>query len=61
MIEQGRMNELFEINVKPYLLYLDKAVAGELFNAMSLAAGSREQTLLLQQQMEEEEKDLKEH
>ena len=56
MIEQGRMNELFEINVKPYLLYLDKAVAGELFNAMSLAAGSREQTLLLQQQMEEEDR-----
>ena len=56
MIEEGRMNDLFEVNVKPYLLYLDKAVAGELFNAMSLAAGSHEQTLLLQQQMEEEDR-----
>ena len=56
MIEQGRMEELFAINVKPYLLYLDKAVAGELFNAMSLKAGSQEQTLLLQQQMEAEDK-----
>ena len=56
MIEDGRMEELFNINVKPYLLYLDKAVAGELFNAMSLAAGSHEQTLLLQQQMEEEDR-----
>ena len=56
MIEEGRMNDLFEVNVKPYLLYLDKAVAGELFNAMSLAAGNHEQTLLLQQQMEEEDK-----
>lgn len=56
MIEEGHMNELFEVNVNPYLLYLDKAVAGELFNAMSLAAGSREQTLLLQQQMEEEDR-----
>ena len=55
MIEQGRMDELFEVNVKPYLLYLDKAVAGELFNAMSLAAGNSEESLLLQQQMEEEE------
>ncbi len=57
MIEQGRMDELFEVNVKPYLLYLDKAVAGELFNAMSLAAGSQEQTLLLQQQMEDEDRE----
>ena len=56
MIEQGRMEELFAENVKPYLLYLDKAVAGELFNAMSLAAGSHEQTLLLQQQMEDEDR-----
>lgn len=56
MIEQGRMNDLFEVNVKPYLLYLDKAVAGELFNAMSLASGSHEQTLLLQQQMAEEDR-----
>ena len=56
MIEEGRMNDLFEVNVKPYLLYLDKAVAGELFNAMSLAAGNHEQTLLLQQQMEEEDR-----
>ena len=57
MIEQGRMDELFDVNVKPYLLYLDKAVAGELFNAMSLAAGSQEQTLLLQQQMEDEDRE----
>ena len=57
MIEQGRMDELFEVNVKPFLLYLDKAVAGELFNAMSLAAGSHEQTLLLQQQMEDEDRE----
>lgn len=56
MIEQGRMEELFAVNVKPYLLFLDKAVAGELFNAMSLAAGSQEQTLLLQQQMEDEDR-----
>ena len=56
MIEQGRMQELFAENVKPYLLFLDKAVAGELFNAMSLAAGSHEQTLLLQQQMEDEDR-----
>ena len=56
-IEQGRMEELFAENVKPYLLYLDKAVAGELFNAMSLAAGSHEQTLLLQQQMEDEDRE----
>lgn len=57
MIEEGRMEELFAENVKPYLLYLDKAVAGELFNAMSLAAGSHEQTLLLQQQMEDEDRE----
>ena len=56
MIEQGRMEDLFAVNVKPYLLFLDKAVAGELFNAMSLAAGSQEQTLLLQQQMEDEDR-----
>ena len=40
MIEQGRMNELFDVNVKPYLLYLDKAVAGELFNAMCFFSSS---------------------
>ncbi len=60
MIEQGRMNELFDVNVKPYLLYLDKAVAGELFNAMSLSEGNKEKTLLLQQKMEEEEREAEE-
>ncbi len=60
MIEQGRMNELFDVNVKPYLLYLDKAVAGELFNAMSLSEDNKEKTLLLQQKMEEEEREAEE-
>ena len=57
MIEEGRMEELFDVNVKPYVIFLDKAVAGELFNAMSLASENKEETLLLQEQMEEEDRE----
>ena len=36
MIEEGRMEDLFDVNIKQYLIYLDKAVAGEIFNAQNL-------------------------
>ena len=47
MIEQGRMNELFEINIRQYLLYLDKAVAGEIFNVQNLILNENAKPLLL--------------
>lgn len=56
MIEEGRMEDLFDVNIKQYLIYLDKAVAGEIFNAQNLKNGS---TLLLSEnssKAEEEEK-----
>ena len=54
MIEQGRMSELFEVNIRPYLLYLDKAVAGEIFNAQNLFSENPKKTLLLSQKTEKE-------
>ena len=55
MIEQGRMDELFEVNLRQYLLYLDKAVAGEIFNAKNLIKTDQEKTLLLSENSSEEE------
>ena len=57
MIEEGRMEDLFNVNLRQYLLYLDKAVAGEIFNAQNLK--NENQTLLLSEdptKKEEEEK-----
>ncbi len=56
MIEDGRMEELFDVNLRQYLLYLDKAVAGEIFNAQNLVNQNKDKTLLLEETAEEEEK-----
>ena len=50
MIEEGRMEDLFNENLRLYLLYLDKAVAGEIFNAQNLTSQNKEETLLLSEQ-----------
>ncbi len=57
MIEDGRMNELFDVNLKQYLLYLDKAVAGEIFNAKNLINQNKDKTLLLSENKEEEKEE----
>ena len=36
LIENGELDELLETDIRPYLLYLDKALAGEIFNAEKL-------------------------
>ena len=53
MIEEGRMEDLFNVNLRQYLLYLDKAVAGEIFNAQNLK--NENQTLLLSEDSKSEE------
>ena len=50
MIEEGRMEELFNVDLRQYLLYLDKAVAGEIFNALNLIPEYKDMTLLLSEQ-----------
>ena len=55
MIEEGRMEDLFNVNLRQYLLYLDKAVAGEIFNAQNLK--NENQTLLLSEDSKSEEEE----
>ena len=55
MIEEGRMADLFDVNIRQYLLYLDKAVAGEIFNAQNLK--NNENPLLLSESTKNEEED----
>ena len=50
MIEEGRMEDLFNVDLRQYLLYLDKAVAGEIFNALNLIQEYKDMTLLLAEQ-----------
>ncbi len=50
MIEEGRMQDLFNVDIRQYLLYLDKAVAGEIFNALNLIQEYKDMTLLLAEQ-----------
>ncbi len=57
MIEEGRMEDLFNINIRQYLLYLDKAVAGEIFNAQNLVNSNKEKTLLLSENTDDEEQE----
>lgn len=56
MIEDGRMEDLFNINIKQYLIYLDKAVAGEIFNAKNLII-NKDKTYLLAENKTQEEKE----
>lgn len=57
MIEDGRMEDLFNINIKQYLIYLDKAVAGEIFNAKNLINTNKDKTYLLAENKTQEEKE----
>ena len=45
-IEKGEIEELMECDIRPYLLYLDKAEAGEIFNAEALGKKKENQTLI---------------
>ena len=47
LIEKGDMEELFETDIRDYLLYLDKALAGEIFNAAKIAP-KKEKRLFLE-------------
>ena len=48
IIERGELDDLADINIRQYLLYLDKAVAGEIFNAQNLLySNSKDKPLLL--------------
>ena len=57
MIEDGRMEDLFNINIKQYLIYLDKAVAGEIFNAKNLININKDKTYLLAENKAQEEQE----
>ena len=57
MIEDGRMEDLFNINIKQYLIYLDKAVAGEIFNAKNLININKDKTYLLAENKAKEEQE----
>lgn len=45
LIEKEEFEELMECEIRPYLLYLDKAEAGEIFNAESLGKKKENQPL----------------
>lgn len=57
MIEDGRMEDLFNINIKQYLIYLDKAVAGEIFNAKNLIINKDKTYLLAENKAQEEQEE----
>lgn len=38
LIEKGQLDEVLETDINPYLLFLDKALAGEIFNASHLVS-----------------------
>ena len=47
LIEKGQLDEVLETDINPYLLFLDKALAGEIFNASHLVS-KKEKTYLLE-------------
>jgi CheY-like chemotaxis protein len=51
LIENGEQEELLEIGINTYLLYLDKALAGEIFNAEKIFP-RKNKTLFLESQLE---------
>ena len=54
LIERGELDQVNETDIKPYLIFLDKALAGEIFNASHLLS-KKENPLLLQNPQQEGE------
>ena len=57
LIEKGEFEELFETEIKQYLLYLDKAEVGEIFNSEYLGKEKENLSFIQQTDTESEEKD----
>ena len=56
LIENGEQEELLEIGITSYLLYLDKALAGEIFNAEKLFP-QKSKTLFLENDLQKEKEE----
>lgn len=57
LIERGEFEELMECEIRPYLLYLDKAEANEIFNSANLGKKKSNQPLIQETYTEHVEQD----
>ena len=57
LIENGDIDSLLETEIRPYLLYLDKAEAGEIFSAEHLGAKAEEKRIAADERVQPEKSD----